>query len=103
MEKFIISFNYDGFPYKATVVPGIQNGIAFYGVQMESENQENYIEIVANPPTADRDKWDFKCPDGQEPSEIYDKQLLQEIGEAIEKYQTGNCGFDLNFKMSEVS
>ncbi len=99
MKKFTIEFNYDGLPYKATVVPGMKDGTMYYGVQLESENQENYVEIVANPPTADRDYWVFRCPDEQEPSEIYDKQLLQEIGEAIEKYYISISGSDPDSKV----
>jgi hypothetical protein len=32
--------------------------------------------------------WCFKCPDGEEPPANIDKGFLQEIGEAIEKYQS---------------
>jgi hypothetical protein len=92
MENFTIDFTYDGTSYKAMVIPEQRTDTMYYHVQLESENQESFVEIIASPPGANNDHWIFKCPDDQEPSENYDKKLLEEIGEAIEKNEinTGN-------------
>ena len=88
MENFTIDFTYDGTSYKALVSPKDENGVIVYSVQLESENQETFVEILARAPGDDTNEWVFKCPDDQEPSEYYDKKLLEEIGEAIERNET---------------
>jgi hypothetical protein len=85
MENFTIGLTYGGISYKAIVTPEEQNGMTAYHVQLESENQESFVDIIAKPPGSGTDLWTFTCPDDQEPPENYDKKLLDEIGEAIEK------------------
>lgn len=85
MENFTIDLTYDGINYAALVIPKQENGIFTYNIKLDSENQESFVEIIADPPGNGRDHWVFKCPDDQEPFEYYDKRLLEEVGEAIEK------------------
>jgi hypothetical protein len=86
MDNFTIDFAYDGVLYKALVTP--QQGAGSYKVQLESENQENFVEIIATAPALGTDHWIFRCPDDEEPSTHYDQELLEEIGEAIERNET---------------
>jgi hypothetical protein len=88
MDSFIISFKYDGISYTGMVAPKMEKDAIYYFVKLESENQDNYLEIIAKPPGSQRPDWEFKCADEQEPPETYDKNLLLEIGEAIEKNET---------------
>jgi len=87
MEKFIIDFIHEGIPYEGSVVSENKNGTLYYTVQLESEKPETYNEIIASPPVADRNYWVFKSPDDQASPGNYDKTLLQEIGQAIEKHE----------------
>lgn len=85
MKEFVIDFMYNGVPYAGLVTPKEDRDGTFYSVHLESENQEVHLDILANACEADKSDWCFKCPDGQEPPQNYDKAFLQEIGEAIEK------------------
>jgi hypothetical protein len=98
MEKFTIDFSYDGTSYTALVTPRLENGVTVYSVQLESENQETFVEILASPPGTDDGQWIFKCPDDQEPSEYYDKKLLEEIGEVIEQNEINRDNQELSQK-----
>jgi hypothetical protein len=88
MNEFVIDFRYDQVPYSALVVPRQEEGETIYTVKAESQNQEFYLDIVANPCGEDKMEWCFKGTPSE--SENYDPALLQEIGEAIEKYQSEN-------------
>jgi len=83
---FQIEFTYQNIPYLGIVKPLERNGEVWYAVNLESENQERWVEIVARPSTSALEDWDFQCGDGEGAAEYYDKQLLQEVGEAIERY-----------------
>jgi hypothetical protein len=85
MQEFVIDFLYNGAPYTGLVTPKEDKGLLYYAVQLESENQETHLDILANPCESDKTDWCFKSPDGQEPPKSFDKAFLQEIGEAIEK------------------
>jgi hypothetical protein len=88
MDQFIIDFTYNGASYSGLVTSQEDRGELFYSVRLESENQEFNLDIVARECDSDKMEWCFKCPDGQEPPKNIDKDLLQEIGEAIEKRGT---------------
>jgi hypothetical protein len=92
MQEFVIAFHYDGIPYTAIVTPCMDAGPLYYAVKLESGNQDNYLEIHARPPGADRTAWEFTCPDEQQTPDSYDPRLLEEIGEAIEKKETDQPG-----------
>jgi hypothetical protein len=65
-----------------------------YTVYLESENQEAYLDVIAKPSRFAWGDWDFVCKNpenGGSPENAlvyYDKELLDEVGEAIEKYLT---------------
>ena len=86
MDNFTIDFSYHGVLYKALVIPQQEEGA--YSVQLESERQENFVEIIATAPGRGTDYWTFKCPGDEEASAHYDQELLEEIGEAIERKET---------------
>jgi hypothetical protein len=89
MNPFVVDFLYDGFPYKALITPNGENDDKSYGVKLESENQELYLDIVANPCGSDKMDWCLK-ETAEGPNSGFDKNLLMEIGEAIEKYEISN-------------
>jgi|GEM_PF-3205327 hypothetical protein len=87
MDSFVINFVYQGVNYVALVTPKIYSGQEGYAVKIESENQELFLDIFAQPCGDDKTDWCFI--DSSEPHTYeYEKEFLQEIGEAIEKYQT---------------
>jgi hypothetical protein len=91
-SPFIIDFLYDGLPYRGLVTPGkeTETGSLYYSVKAESENQEFYLDIVANPCGMDKMDWCFQYPDNSPADARADKNFLQEIGEAIEKYESAH-------------
>jgi hypothetical protein len=98
MENFTIDLTYDGVSYAAIVIPKQENGMVTYNIKLDSENQESFVEIIAVPPGNGIDQWIFKCPDDQEPFEYYDKRLLEEIGEAIEKNEVSGGDREISEK-----
>jgi hypothetical protein len=90
MNSFIIDFIYDGIPYRGLVTVNGERDVLSYFVKVESENQESYLEIVANPCGEDKMDWCFKDPDAEPENKSFDKNFLQEIGEAIEKHEVAN-------------
>jgi hypothetical protein len=90
MNPFTIDFLYDGVPYRGLVSPKGEQGVLSYSVKVESENQESYVDIVANPCGEDKMDWCFKDPDAESGNQAIDKNFLQEIGEAIEKYEAND-------------
>jgi len=85
MNEFQINFSYEGSPYTGLVTP-VENGDQLsYKINLESENQESFVEIIGKP--SESGDWNFECSNGDNPVDYYDKQLLVEIGEAIEKKQ----------------
>ena len=95
MENFTIDFTYGGISYEGIVTPNQESGAIVYSVQLESENQETFVEIIAKPPNDETNNWVFKCPDDEEPTENYDKKLLEEIGEAIEKNEVNRSNQEI--------
>jgi hypothetical protein len=87
MDEFVIDFTYDQMPFTGLVLPKKNGEDLVYSVKVESQNQELNLDIIANPCGDGKVEWCFSG----EPDEAgnYDPALLQEIGEAIEKYQTG--------------
>ena len=85
-EPFQIEFNYQETPYIGIVTPIEKSKQTWYSVQLESENQESNVAIVARPSQSALEDWDFSCEGEDDPLDYYDKDLLQEIGEAIERY-----------------
>lgn len=83
-EPFPIEFNYQETPYIGIVTPIDRGKETWYSVQLESENQESNVAIIARPSQSALEDWDFSCEG--EGVDYYDKDLLQEIGEAIERY-----------------
>jgi hypothetical protein len=92
MYPFIIDFLYDGLPYRGLVTPKekTETESLSYSVKVESENQELYLDIIANPCGTDKMDWCFRDPAGAPEDSRFDKNFLQEIGEAIEKYESAN-------------
>jgi hypothetical protein len=90
MNPFIIDFLYDGLPYRGLVTPReeTKTGSLSYSLKVESENQEFFLDIVANPCGMDKMDWCFQDPDNTPDEARFDKNFLQEIGEAIEKYES---------------
>ncbi len=84
MNDFVIDFTFRGAAYKGLVTPYGGDDHAGYGVKLESENQETYLNIVATPCGVGKMDWCFK---EEERQVEYDQDLLREIGEAIEKFQ----------------
>lgn len=86
-KEFQIEFIYQGIPYLGIVKPLDRNDQAWYAIQLESDNQESHLEIMLKPSTSDLNDWDFYCINGQEDaSAYYDRDLLTEIGEAVEAH-----------------
>jgi hypothetical protein len=85
-EPFQIEFNYRAIPYLGIVTPIEKGAETWYSVQLESENQESNVGIVAKPSQSALEDWDFSCEEEGDPLDYYEKDLLQEIGEAIERY-----------------
>ena len=85
-EPFQIEFTYQDIPYIGLVTPVIKNKKTGYHVDLESENQESNMRITLTPSNSALEDWDFECGEGEAATEYYDKDLLEEVGEAIEKY-----------------
>ena len=90
--EFQIEFTFDGIAYIGIVSPIAKGQETWYRVNLESENQENYIEIIAKPPASALEDWNFECEPAGNARLHYDKDLLNEIGEAIEKYNIDRPG-----------
>lgn len=89
-KEFQIEFNYQDIPYIGIVTPVEQGEDTWYRVNLESENQEEYVEILVKPSDSQTEDWDFECEPSGNALDYYDKGLLTEIGEAIEKYITAD-------------
>ena len=85
MNEFQINFNYQEVNYTGLITPIENPDTLSYKVNLESGNQESFVEIIAKPSDAMTGEWEFECSNGDNPVDYYDKKLLQEIGEAIEK------------------
>ena len=87
MDEFVIDFIYEQMPFTGLVLPRREGDNLVYSVKLESQNQELNLNITANPCGDGKVEWCFTGTPDEAGS--YDPALLQEIGEAIEKYQTG--------------
>ncbi len=87
MNEFVIDFSYRGVSYKGLITPKTGDSDGGFKVILESENQETHLDIVVNPCGEGKVDW---CFAGEPEGGVYDKDLLREIGEAIEKYQAQN-------------
>ena len=85
--EFQIEFTYQDVAYIGLVKPLEKKGEEWYSVDLESENQETNARIVLKPSASELEDWDFECGDGEVATAYYDKDLLTEIGEAIENYK----------------
>jgi hypothetical protein len=85
-NDFQIDFIYDGVSYYWLVHPEGPDSAARYRVSLESENQENLLDILLLPSSSNLEDWEFRCGEGEEATAYYDKELLEEIGEQIEAY-----------------
>ena len=85
-EEFQIEFTFEDTAYIGLVNPIDKGQETWYRVNLESENQEKYVEIIAKPSASALEDWDFECEPAGNARLHYDKDLLDEIGEAIEKY-----------------
>jgi hypothetical protein len=86
MDEFVIDFIYEQMPFTGLVLPRREGDDMVYSVKLESQNQELNLNITANPCGDGKVEWCFTGT--PEEAESYDPALLQEVGEAIEKYQT---------------
>ena len=89
-NPFTIDFLYDGLPYRGLVTPKeeTKTGSLSYNIKVESENQEFFLDVIANPCGSDKMDWCFQDSDTSPADTRFDKNFLQEIGEAIEKYES---------------
>jgi hypothetical protein len=85
-QEFQIEFTYQDNGYVGLVTPIRKNKEQWYTIDLESENQESQARITARPSDSELEDWAFECGDGEPATGYYDKDLLQEVGEAIEKY-----------------
>jgi hypothetical protein len=85
-EDFQIEFTFQNNPYIGLVKPLKRNNELWYSIDLESQNQESKMQIIARPSTSALEDWDFECVGGEPATAHYDKELLQEAGEAIEQY-----------------
>jgi hypothetical protein len=85
-NEFQIEFTYDHIPFIGIVSPMEKGSETWYTVKLESENQESFLGIIAKPTRFLWEDWDFECENGENALSYYNKGLLEEIGEAIEKY-----------------
>jgi hypothetical protein len=85
MKEFVIDFSYQGVRYTALVIPKTGSDQDGYTVKLQRENQEFELDIFAIPCGNDKMEWCFRDAGDLAP---YDKDLLVEIGEAIERHQT---------------
>jgi quercetin dioxygenase-like cupin family protein len=88
-EVFNIEFTYQQNPYVGLVRPLQKDRDTWYSVDLESENQESHVQIIAVPATTENGDWRFECSTGEFATTYYDKDLLWEVGEAIDKYLVG--------------
>ena len=79
---------YEQRPFSGLVTPRQVGDHVLYSVKLESLNQEFNLNIQANPCGDGKSEWCFSGAPNE--SETPDPALLQEIGEAIEKYQISN-------------
>jgi hypothetical protein len=91
-NEFQLEFTYEDIPYIGLVRSFQKGKETWYAVNLESENQESYVEIIVRPSQSALEDWDFECEDGKDATEYYDKNLLEEVGEAIEKYLIKGAG-----------
>ena len=88
MNEFVIDFVYEQRPFTALVTPREQGSDIIYAVRVESQDQELNLDLIANPCGDGKMEWCFSgLSDG---AQRYDRAFLQEIGEAIEKYETSS-------------
>jgi hypothetical protein len=88
MNEFVIDFLYQQIPFSGLVIPRKEGDNLVYTVKLESQNQELNLDITANPCGDGKMEWCFTGPADE--AGTYDRELLQEIGEAIEKYQVSS-------------
>ena len=86
MNEFLIYFVYEQMPFTGLVIPRQKGEDTVYCVRVESQNQELNLDISANPCGDGKMEWCFSGTPNE--ADGYDPALLQEIGEAIEKYQS---------------
>lgn len=85
-QDFQIEFPYNGVSYYGLVRPQGPEANSGYRVSLESENQESYLDIILTPSASELEDWDFTCGDGEDATNHYDLELLEEIGEQIEEH-----------------
>ena len=84
-KVFQIEFTYQQVRYAGLAKPLERANQLWYSVDLESENQESRIQIIGRPATTTAEDWEFTCGEGEAATGYYDRALLEEIGEAIEK------------------
>jgi hypothetical protein len=85
-DQFQIEFSYQNLPFIGLVASFQKGRECWYSGELESEIQESHMRILGRLSNPTTDEWDFTCGDGEPATNYYDKKLLQEIGEAIEKH-----------------
>ena len=85
-DQFQIEFTYQNVPFIGLVALVQKAGEFWYSIDLESENQENTMRILGRLSNRPTEEWEFTCGDGEPATNYYDKDLLQEVGEAIEKH-----------------
>ena len=88
MNEFVIDFVYEQRLFSGLVIPRQAGDHVTYSVKLESQDQELNLDIQANPCGEGKSEWCFSGVPNE--SEKADPALLQEIGEAIEKYQVAS-------------
>ena len=59
MDEFVIDFTYDQVPYTGLVRPRKEGDNLVYTVEVESQNQELNLDIIANPCGDGKMEWCF--------------------------------------------
>jgi hypothetical protein len=86
MNEFVIDFVYEQKRFSGLVIPMQQGSEIVYTVKAESQDQELNLDVIANPCGDGKMEWCFSGMSDE--AQRYDRAFLQEIGEAIEKYET---------------
>jgi hypothetical protein len=86
MNEFVIDFVYEQKHFSGLVIPREQGSEIVYSVKVESQDQELNLDLIANPCGDGKMEWCFSGITSE--AQRYDSAFLQEIGEAIEKYET---------------
>jgi hypothetical protein len=82
-KEFSIEFMYKGSEYFGFVRPSIADRQTVYSVNLETEDNAGNLILILKPAHSDLHEFEFECVDGSKPQELYDSELLEEIGDQV--------------------